>query len=242
MKEIFKNGALLYVRLIVVAIMSLIVYASIAVIMTAAFTENIGYKAYVTDKEGKEIASYDYEYSEGDDKKLEEYTEKGYTVNKMNVRSSLEGKGAVLNNVLSQGIAFIIAFTFIYNKTFVIGNKDRNLVQFKHKPEDKLKGLKIGAVSMIPNFILFVIIAVVGLGFKSNMTVSVYSLPNFYIFGILKAIFAGVSSVGKLKIRQFALVFATLLIVPALAHLSYTLGYKDIFILEKLTYKSKKKE
>ena len=46
MKENFKTGAKLFLKLIVVNIMCFFVVMSFSVLATAAFTKNVGYKAY----------------------------------------------------------------------------------------------------------------------------------------------------------------------------------------------------
>lgn len=240
MKEIVKNGTFLFLRVLIVTIMSLIVTVSIGVLMTAAFTENVGYTAYVYDENGKQIDEYSYKMSDGADKKYEEYDAKGYEIKKVNERSELKGTGEVLNIVLSQGISFIILWVFTYNKLFSLGNSDQNLVRYKHKTEDKLKGLKIGLVSVIPSLVLFIVIVICALGANKSMTVSLYTLPNFYLFGILRIINGGAVKAGDIAVWRYILIFLTLGIVPLISHLSYTLGYKDIFLMEKLMYKSKK--
>ena len=99
MNEILKSGTFLFLRLIAVSVMCLIVTVSIGMLAIAAFTENIGYTAYVTDKDKNEIAKYSYKFADGEDKLYDEYISKGYNVNKVNERSKLEGKGNILSNV-----------------------------------------------------------------------------------------------------------------------------------------------
>ena len=106
--------------------------------------------------------------------------------------------------------------------------------------EDKYKGLKIGFVSMIPYFVLFAVCLIFAFGANKDMTVSILTLPMFYVFQILRAIIGNVTVLGDLSVWQFLLIFATLFIVPICAEVSYLLGYKDILIFEKLTYKKKK--
>lgn len=240
MKDVFKNGGLLFIRLLIVAVMSLIVTVSIGVISIAAFTDNIGYTAYVTDKDGKKIDTYYFSTADGTDKKYDEYTEKGYSVQKMNERSKLTGKGAIVNAVSSQAISLIILTVFVYNKLFPLGNSDGNLVRFGHKKEDKLYGLKIGLVAIIPSVILFLVAVVFAVGVNKNVTVSLFTLPHFYLFQIEKAIIGGKTVLGELSAVQFILLFISLAVVPLLSFISYFLGYKDILLFEKLTYKKKK--
>ena len=78
MKENFKTGAKLFLKLIVVNIMCFFVVMSFSVLSTAAFTKNVGYKAYGTSSDSSEPQElYTYYYAEGEDTKKAEYEGQG---------------------------------------------------------------------------------------------------------------------------------------------------------------------
>ncbi len=240
MNYIFKNGLFLFFRIIIVSIMSIIVTVSISVLATAAFTKTTGYKAFVYDDNNKLIDEYTYNYSDGDDKQIEEFESEGYKVNKSYFRTELKGKGYIINQTASQAISVIFLFVFIYNMLFKLGNSDLNLVRTGHKTEDKLKGFKIGIIAVIPAFVLFLIILICGLGVKPDMPIALFTLPNFYVYQILRCISGNVANAGDLNILQYILMFISVFIIPLISHLSYTLGYRDIFVIEKIIYKNNK--
>lgn len=240
MNETLKSGIFLFLRVLVVDIMCIIVTVSVGVLAMAVFTENIGYTAYVTDKDGKEIAEYHFNLADGEDSLYNDYTSQGYNVKKVTERSQLKGKGYILSNVISQTISLIMLFVFVHNSMFTIGNRDGNLVKFNHKSEDKLWGFKAGLIAMIPFVVLFLACIVFALGLNKDMTVSLFTLPMFYVFQILRVIIGDITTLGALSVWQFVLMFALLFVVPLFSFAAYLLGYKDILIFEKLTYKKKK--
>ena len=70
MKENFKTGAKLFLKLIVVNIMCFFVVMSFSVLSTAAFTKNVGYKAYGTSSDSSEPQElYTHYYADGEDTK-----------------------------------------------------------------------------------------------------------------------------------------------------------------------------
>ncbi len=242
MKEISKNGLFMFLRMFIVVIMCAIVTVSISFLCTAAFTHNKGYRAFVYDDKNVKVDEYTYYYADGDDTKEAEYNSLGYTVNKSYERTELKGKGYVIYNVSCQIIGIIITFVFIYNAMFNLGNKDLNLVRTGHKTEDKLKGLKIGLIASIPNFILFFAVLICGLGVNKSLPIALFTLPNFHVYQFLRLIAGKATLAGELAIYKYALMFLVTLVVPAISHISYTLGYKDVFVIEKIVYKNTKKK
>ncbi len=240
MKEIMKNGLSLFLKTLVILIMSFILTISINVLAIAGFTENIGYNAYVSDENGDKIAEYTHYSADGDDTELAEYEEKGYTVQKNSIRSELKGKGYVISQVVTQFLSLVILCVFVYNSLFVIGNKDFNAVKFKRQKSDILKGLKIGLVSVIPYFAVYLVCVVCAIGVKPDLPISLFNLCNFYIYQILVAIVNGSKYVGDLAVWQFILILLSLTVIPLISCGSYILGYKDVFWFDKFIFKKKK--
>jgi len=241
MNEISKNGLFLFFRIFIVGIMCAITTISVFFLFTAICTENIGYNAVVTDKDGKTVKEYTYYEKDGDDIMGEDYEGKGYTVNKTNIRSKLKGKAYVTCSVICELISLGMLYTFIYNKLFELGNKDINLVKCKHKAEDKLKGLKIGLVSSVPAFLTYIGLLIMKFAVKTKIAVSFYSIINMPFFQLFKSIYGNKTKISELGIVEVILLVLPLLIIPLFAQISYTLGYKDIFIMQKVVYKNKNK-
>ena len=161
MKEVTKLGLKQFLRLILINVMCFFVVISFSVLSTAAFTKNIGYTAYGTSSESSEPEElYTYYYADGEDTKKQEYTDRGYTVSESKIRSTLSGTGNAVFLTVSQIFCLLILISFIYPNLWQLGTKDSNLVKFKHEKEDRLKGVKVGAVSVIPLYLGLIALAV----------------------------------------------------------------------------------
>ena len=103
MKENFKTGAKLFLKLIVVNIMCFFVVMSFSVLATAAFTKNVGYKAYGTSSDSSEPQElYTHYYADGDDTKKAEYEGRGFTVSESKIRSEMTRGGTAAFLAVSQ--------------------------------------------------------------------------------------------------------------------------------------------
>ncbi len=242
LNDITKNTLSLIIRIIVSVIMCFIVTVSINVICTASFTDKIGYDALVKNEKGETVETYTFKYSSGEDKKADEYTDKGYTVTKRVIRSTLEGKGKIIFLCVSQIISLLIVMIFTYAVIFPLGMHDLSAVNFGRIKEDKLKGLKIGLLAVSPYMLFLLVNIVFALGVYKSFPISPYMLSNFTVYQILQVIVGNAKTVSDVNAFSYFLIFLTLLYVPAVSHISYTLGYKDILIFDKLVYKKEKDE
>ena len=240
MKEILQNGAKLFLRTIIVNIMCFFVVMSFSVLATAAFTKNIGYKAYGTLGDSSTTEElYTYYYDDGDDLKKQEYEDKGYKITESSVRSTLSGKGETVFLVVSQIFCVLILISFVYPGMWQLGTKDSNLVKFKHKKEDRLKGFKIGAVAVIPAYLLLIFLVVAKAGAVPDFPVVLYKFLNSSLYSLIEVILGSAVKVGELAVWRLILLFVLPLIVPAVSGIAYILGFKNFSIGEKLVYKKK---
>ncbi len=232
MKDNIKHSGLVFLSLIIVWVMSAILSITFSMIASVAFSG--GYNAVVVDKNGKKVDSYTYKLEQKEDTKKIEFEKQGYIVNKAAIVTK---KGEVFEFVCNTFCTVSILIVFVYNRLYKVGNKDFNLVKFNHKSQDKLRGLKIGAIASIPNFLLYV--AIVVLKFvRPSTSIGLYIFPNFQYYNILNAIMQSKTrTLANVTALDFVYIFLTLLIVPIVCYASYTLGYKDVNLSDKLTYK-----
>lgn len=237
MSEIIKKGASLFGRIVVINIMCFFVVISMSVLCTAAFTQNIGYTAYGVKEDNEEPKElYKYYNSEGEDLKKAEYEALGYKITTQKIRSQMSDTGNAVFLWVSQLFCISILIAFIYPSLWHLGTKDSNLVHFKHKKEDVLKGLKIGGVAVIPPVLLWIaMVALSGSVFK-NFPVVGYKFLNSSYYSIIQAISGKAVYVSELSVVQFILLFLVLMIVPAVSTAAYLLGYKNISLSERLIY------
>ena len=140
---------------------------------------------------------------------------------------------------VSQIFCILILFSFIYPNIWHIGTTDSNLVKFKHKAEDKLKGLKIGLIAVAPEylFLLFVIIAKAGAAPKFPVVLLKFLNAAFY--SLTQVICGSAAYVSELSVIRLILLLLLPLVIPAVSCVSYILGYKNFSVGEKLIYKKK---
>lgn len=239
MKEIFKNGAMLWLRTIIVTLMCVFLCMSMSVLATALFTENIGYEAQVY-KEGSEKPEFTYTHydADGEDTKKAEYEEQGYIVSTQSIRSTLSGSGNVTFLVVTQLFNTLLTISFVYPNLWQLGAKDSNLVRFKHKVEDKFKGLKIGLLGSVPAFLMWIAFVVCKYAVP-HLPSALYRFLNSSSYSFIYAICKD-STVGELSVLKLILLLLPLMIIPLTAFGAYLLGYKDISLGERFIYKKSK--
>ena len=240
MKQIISSAMSISARQIVVAIMNLFVCIALLMFATLIFTEADGYYAVVT-KEGESepVEEYSYSFSKGEDTKKAEYENKGYTVSTVKTRNEMSAGEQIALSIICQIFATANVTAFVYPYIWRMGSEDSNLVKFKHRNEDKLKGAKIGAVAAFVPFVFLVLVfAFFGKLLKTATLAIIF--PSFY--GFFKIISVNALWVSDLKLWQMLLMAASIFTVPLISHIAYTLGYKNISLGEKFVYKDKENQ
>lgn len=240
MKEILKGGGKLFLKTVAINLMCFFIVISFSVLSTSFFTENIGYTAYGTTSDSSEPTElYTYYYEDGEDTQKSAYEEKGYTVSTNYIRSTLSKNGNTFFLTISQVFAFFLFCGLIYPAIWHNGTTDSNLVKFKHKKEDKLKGFKFGAVAAVPNYLFLLFLVIAKLGLFPNFPMALYKLLNSSVYSFIQVIIGSAVAVSQLSAWRLALLFILPLLIPVVSGISYILGYKNISIGEKLIYKKK---
>ena len=155
------------------------------------------------------------------------------------VGSKLSNSGMACFLIVSQVVAFCLTCGFIYPELWHRGIKDSNLVKFKHKREDKLKGFKIGVASTVPNYLFLIFLVVAKLGLFPKFPLALYKILNSSVYSFIEVIIGSAVAVSELTVLRLALLFILPLIIPAIAGVSYILGYKNISLSDKFIYKKK---
>ena len=240
MKQIMRQGLSLFGRIVIVTIMSFFICVSINVLCTAGFTEKIGYDVYGCKADSEDaVHLYTHYHKDGEDTEQKTYEDEGYTLKKTEIRSSLSKTGNAVFLTVTQIFSLLLLMAFVYPNLWHLGAKDSNLVRFKHQEEDNLKGLKIGAVSQIPAFLLWVATLIFAFGVKPALPTALYRFINCNFYSFIQVVFGSAQTLGELKTVQLILLLLPLAVVMFIAWLGYFLGYKDFSISEKLIYKKK---
>ena len=140
--------------------------------------------------------------------------------------------------VIAQAISLALYVVMIYLGAWHEGDRDRNLVNFKHIKVDRLKGLKFGLLAMIP-FTLMTILLIVEM-YAKDPTTALVLRSSFRILNFNLVIFINsFMSPDEVTWKGIALMNLFYLIIPALSAGAYVLGFNRISLYEKLVYKYK---
>lgn len=240
MREVLKDGGKLFLKIIAVNFICFFIALSFSVLSTAFFSGNIGYTAYgITSGSSEAQELYTYYYEDGEDTKRSEYEEQGYTVSTAAIRSEISKGGKIFYLTITQIFNLCILVGFIYPFLWQQGTADSNLVKFKHKNQDSFKGVKIGAVAAIPNYLFLIFLVIARLGVLPNFQLVLYKFLNSSVYSFIEVICGKALSVSGLSVWQFILLFLLPLLIPVITGVSYVLGYKNISMGDRFVYRNK---
>ena len=234
--EILKKSFKLYGLCIAASLMCFFLVVTFNMIGTNFFGKQIGYSMQgeiEVDGENTKTILYTHKYSEGDDLQKQEYIDKGYKLTEIPMKITSVGW-----DIAAQIFLFFMMGVFVYNNLWNLGYKDNNMVRIGEKVEDKLKGLKIGFLSQLPAYVLFIVLVIGKTTFAKQFSIGLYSLLNPHLH---RALYILSGSDGgyfsEFGFCELLIIFALLLVLPLIAEGAYILGYKSILVGEKLIYK-----
>lgn len=238
MKNTLKISLKIFAKIVLANVLSVITVISLSFLCSVMFTDEIGYKALGIKAESSEqVELYTHYNKDGEDKLLAEYEAEGYTINKVGIRSEISKSGNAVFLLLSAFFCMSMGAMITYQFVWKEGNKDLNLVRYGRAKENKFKGVTIGFFATLPYLILLLLMGLGKWGFAKNFPVVLYKYVNASLFALNDVICGKSLSFGDLSILQLLLLVLVLLIVPVFTGVAYYLGYKDILVSEKLTYK-----
>lgn len=241
MKDVIKKSLRVFFLLFIANIMSFFLVISFNVITTVGFTEEIGYTAFGTmNKDDKPEELYKHYYKDGEDTKLKEYEEKGYTITTPALRSTLSKTEDIVSKTIAGVICIAMAICVIYTEIWKYGDKERTSVKYKNQKEQLGKGFLVGIIASIPAIILLFVLTVLKSGFAKTLPLLTYAMLNTYLYDFIYLIANGAKFFGDFNLLQILLILLLLTIIPIACGISYILGYKGISISEKIVYKNKK--
>lgn len=246
-----KLAVSIWLRTILAAVMSFFVVTSITMLASAVFTRDIGYRLYRVDSEGNrtlveehyyedesEEPSSDAPVSEGGTPVTgEETTTTTEQLYRETLRSEMSGGARVVQDVVCSILTLLLLAAFPYSVMWTQGDKDNNSVHFGHMAEDKLRGLKVGALAAIPSAIAYVLLILSKLGVLRPDYYMAYRLINMPFMLILDRLTGGTSLMtSEISWGAIVAMLMTVVFVPLLAHVGYWLGYKEISLVERFIY------
>lgn len=238
MKDILKSAWKIFYLLIIANIMSLFLIISFNFITIIAFTEEIGYIAYgVTEDNEEQVALYTHYFADGEDTKIQEHEDMGYTVTTSAIRSNPSKKADVVSKIVTSVFCLIIVISISYGEMLKLADKDRTAVKYKGQKEQKSKGFIVGAAAMVPAVLFLLVLTVLKSGAAKTFPLLIYAYLNTYLYDLICLITGSTTVFGALTFWQILLIFLLLTILPIICGISYILGYKSFSLSEKIIYK-----
>ena len=233
-----KKSFKIFYLLFLANIISFFLMISFDVITSIVFTKEIGYKVYVSEtQDGKQEFQYDYKFTDGEDTRLKEFEEKGYTVNTPSLRSEPSKNVLLISRLIAGTICILITCALIYSEMFKYGAIHRNNVKYQGEKEKLYNGFIAGLLAGAPAMLLLLVLTILKSGAAKAIPLGLYSLLNTYLFDFIVIIAKEATTFGQFGLGQILMIFALLLIIPIVCGISFILGYKGLSVGEKLIYK-----
>lgn len=240
--DTLKKGIKTIFTTIIVCVVCFFIVISFNVIKIGLFSEDIGYDVYGKTKENTDPKYlYSYYIKDGEDLNAEEYKKQGYELLKYSIRSEVEKAPDIACSILSQIFCLIILTSFIYNELWKAGNKDFEAERLYGIPINKLKGLYIGLIAIIPSAAFLTFCLITKDTIMAKLPIAIFTFANCYAYEIIFAVTNGAVNWSDVQLWQGVVYYSVLIIIPIIALVSYIIGAKDISIAEKLVYKNSKK-
>lgn len=246
-----KLSVSIWLRTILAAVMSFFVVTSIMMLSGAVFTREIGYRLYRVDSEGNQTLVEEHYYAdESEDASSEapvsedspssgeeETTTTTEQLYKETLRSEMSPGARVAQDVICSILTLLLLAAFPYSVMWTQGDKDNNSVHFGHMAEDKLRGLKVGALAAIPSAGAYILLILSKLGVLLPNYYAFYRFMNVPFMPILDRLTGGTALMtAEISWGAIAAMLMTVVFVPLLAHVGYWLGYKEISLVERFIY------
>jgi len=142
--------------------------------------------------------------------------------------------GSTATSAIITTICMILYLTMTYLEGWRRGERDHNLVLFKHMEYNKFRGLIAGALSQIPGVICAVAIIIPSVGFSVERLGRYFYMNFNYMFITLD----GAVTAGTVSAFVYHLCyFIPAIIAPLIVGISYNLGYKQFRVLDRLVWR-----
>ena len=122
-------------------------------------------------------------------------------------------------------VCFLFYVIYVYVQSWRVGQRDQNLILYKHETKQPLKALYAALLSQLPGFVLAVALQFPSAGFAYVRYARYFSLHfNWFLLNYGES--------------QTWLYFVPLVFAPIVASFAYWLGSKGTFLADKLVYRA----
>ncbi len=139
--------------------------------------------------------------------------------------------------VVLQIVLLLALYSAIYSVVWKEGYRERNRVQCGYSQEDLLKGLKGGALAVVPQYLLLALLLALRV---FNVDISgIYRLINFFAITLINAFMTPGAEIRDVAIWQVLASSCFLAVIPLVSWGAYVLGYYRFSFMDVLVYRKK---
>lgn len=238
-KKTISIATKVFTRLLLATVLCAIVFVSMGFVTVGVFGDEVGYRVIDTEK-GVYLDDMEYRYKAGETSAVRtelDLEENLYAEPIMEASPSTK----VVVDIITQVIMLILLGIFPYNILWQFGNRDDTNVRYKGQRPDPWRGLKIGALAMIPFALLWVVLLIANVT-GWNDYYSVYNLVSIPFIHYNTLVLGSFKVLSEVAFWRLFLLLPTLLYIPAVCAVSYRLGGRQFSILEFITFAKKKED
>lgn len=239
-KKTLSIAVKLFWRLLLATVLCAILYVSMNVITTAFFSDVVGYQVYEQSDSGEvSQVGEDYYYKDGEEHVTAE--DLGLKDNQLmtSIRVVPAGKQTAMNWV-TQILLLVLFAIFPYHVLWSFGNRDDTNTRYRGQRPDPWRGLKIGALAMLPFALVWLCALISKCGFFPETMLQAYRLTAFPYYPYVNWLLGAATSSVEIDWWRMLLLLPTLLYVPVVSAISYRLGGNQFSLVEFITFKKNK--
>ena len=139
--------------------------------------------------------------------------------------------------VIMQIFELIICGGLVYGYMWNVGNRDLNKVNFNREKRDFFKGMRVGLIATVPNFVMVILVIVAKIAGWSNWIFAIYKLMGAYYVPIVYKYILTDNILSQVSMWRIILSGLLMLFVPIVSTGAYMLGISDYSLLEHTLYK-----
>ncbi len=237
--KLVKSGLKVFTRFALGTAMCLIVFFSFNFAITAGFSDVVGQKVYFYNEEiGKEVqvCYHNADGSPNEDCKCAEYDQE--LLNSIPDKK-LSDRMQNTSLILAQIFSFVMMTGILCGTVWEMGNKDISAVKQGRTSENKLRGLFIGLIATIPSLAVYMLLILSHAKVLNPAFLDTYRLLNSQFHYVITLIYSAALNAAELSFGKLSLLGALHLYLPIISFISYYFGYRDINLVEVITFKKK---
>jgi len=154
---------------------------------------------------------------------------------------TVEGVAYVVMVIIAEICSLGTLVLFMNGKVYYIADSDANKVRFGRIESDKFKGLKMSVVPAAFALGTYIALILGKIGILGDGALAFFRTTNYHLYAYNQILFGGKTTFSEIGWGSIAAAALTVIVVPVICHISYTLGFKGVNVAEKLVFKKESK-